>query len=299
VPTLNWSEPPIQTTTFDAAPASRKGFSKENPTHTSKATTHSCAKQQSQTTICSSFVQTKHPARPQCRAHEQPISKQPAFGAVPSFKTSSTTTRQLLCIIIHVANKTNCRKPNATCVPVSIENSFTFTTTECRSGHVTLSSRSVRTEISWHRRDLRWTSQTSEKVAGGDILLVTACTISSCVLCVRVLFELGVETYSAGARARRFEVQGHDRPRFSSCVWCASEWEVLRVMSSVHSLRSEVQKRSELSVCIQTAICHEFLVQWWGAQKHTANSVGNASVKRRGLVHGLTIVRAAYLLSTK
>jgi hypothetical protein len=35
------------------------------------------------------------------------------------------------------------------------------------------------------------------------------------------------------------------------------------------------------------------------AQTHTANSVGNASVKRRGLVHGLTNVRTAYLLSTK
>jgi hypothetical protein len=35
------------------------------------------------------------------------------------------------------------------------------------------------------------------------------------------------------------------------------------------------------------------------ATTHTANSVGNASVKRRGLVHGLTTVRAAYLLSTK
>jgi hypothetical protein len=35
------------------------------------------------------------------------------------------------------------------------------------------------------------------------------------------------------------------------------------------------------------------------ATTQTANSVGTASVKRRGRVHGLTTVRAAYLLSTK
>jgi hypothetical protein len=36
-------------------------------------------------------------------------------------------------------------------------------------------------------------------------------TMSSCVLCVRVSFELGVETYSAGARARWVSAHGQAR----------------------------------------------------------------------------------------
>jgi hypothetical protein len=75
-------------------------------------------------------------------------------------------------------------------------------------------------------------------------------------------------------------LRGHGMPTISSCMLGVMRLDTLFQMQLPMQAQSEAGKNPL-------------------AQTHTANSVGDASVKHRGLVHGLTTVRTTYRLSTK